>query len=122
LSCTLRFPQASQRKGAAGGVTDQSIRFPAFDLSAGLAARLSVLSWRDTMTHSVRGLEALGANALDCGPVASTTVTGASATSLTHHQIQSQVTNGSSSLGISAALQTIAPSFTSSTLITATYG
>ena len=71
---SAEFPKGLDTRGC--GRNDQlSTQFPAFDTSAAQAALLHTLSWRGTalsLTKSAKGLHALGANGLDCGPVVST--------------------------------------------------
>jgi hypothetical protein len=68
------FPVAIDTSGC-GSNLELSTHFPSFDTAAGRAASLHTLSWRGGVigtTAAAKGLGNLGANGLDCGPVAST--------------------------------------------------
>ena len=71
---TASFPSGLDTSGC-GANTELSTGFPSFDTSAARAASLHTLSWRGEViskTVAALGLEQLGANGLDCGPVVST--------------------------------------------------
>ncbi len=94
---TATFPSGLDTSNC-GSNTQLSTAFPSFDTAAAKAASLHTLSWRgEVISHTVAalGLGNLGANGLDCGPVASTDPASGNTlvwSSLTAHKILPQAT------------------------------
>jgi len=96
-----------------------------------MAAGLHTLSWRGGVigtTAAAKGLAALGASGLDCGPVVSTDASSADKatlvwSSLTSHKILPQRTkNGTYSVGLAAAIPSIPAGFSYSVMFSAAPG
>ncbi len=94
---TATFPSGLDTSNC-GPNTQLSTAFPSFDTAAAKAASLHTLSWRGEViseTVAAMGLGNLGANGLDCGPVASTDPASGNTlvfSSLTAHKILPQAT------------------------------
>ena len=122
------FPQGLDTSKC-GGNKQLSANFPAFSTASARAAQLDTLSWRggviDT-TVAARGLDKLGANGLDCGPVVSTDpATGATLvwSTLDNHKIVPQTTAGGTyAMGIAAAVPALPAGFAYSSLFSASGG
>ena len=121
---TARFPSGVDTRGC-GANTNLSTTFPAFRTAAARAQALHTLSWRGQVlskTAAAKGLGALGASGLDCGPVASTdSATGRTLvwSSLDSHKILPQRTaNGVWAMGLSGSIPRIPAGFSYSTMFT----
>ena len=101
-----------------------STRFPEFSTTSAKASSLHTLSWRGggiATTAAALGLEKLGANGLDCGPVVSTepetgaTLVWSTLDSHKNDKIVPQTTvNGTFAMGIAAAIPSIPINFSHS--------
>lgn len=127
---TATFPAGLNTSGC--GTNQQiSTRFPTINTSAARASTLDTLSWRAgviSVTAVAKGLNALGANGLDCGPVVSTDSSVAERptlvwSTLDNHKIVPQETvNGTYSMGIAAAIPSLPAGFSHSILFTVAAG
>ena len=125
---TMEFPtgvDASQ----CGPNLNLTTQMPAFDVSAARAAELHTVSWRGvalSTTAAARGLNALGANGLDAGPVASTDPSSGDTlvwSTLSSHKIVPQRTSGGVySMGLSRAITSIPRGFSYSVLFSTARG
>jgi hypothetical protein len=103
---TATFPADVDTSGC-GSNSDLTTHFPAWSTTAARGADLHTLSWRgDVMstTAAAKGLDALGANGLDCGPVASTDPENGNTlvwSTLDSHKIVPQMTANGQSLPVS---------------------
>ena len=126
---TAAFPQGLNTSGC-GANTDLSTQFPAFDTAKLRASEINTLSWRGGViatTAAARGLGALGASGLDCGPVVSVdpeTGDGFVVSTLDHHKIFPQKTysNGAWAMGVAGAIPSLPAGWNHSVVFAAAAG
>ena len=124
------FPNGLNTSGC-GSNKQLSTQFPAIDTNAAASAVLDTLSWRggviDT-TAAAKGLNALGANGLDCGPVVSTNSSAAGRPTLVwstldnHKIVPQQTTNGVYAMGVAAAIPELPAGFSYSVILAGAMG
>eukprot|EP00756_Hemistasia_phaeocysticola_P044960 Hpha_TRINITY_DN18735_c0_g1::TRINITY_DN18735_c0_g1_i1::g.47372::m.47372 len=127
---TASFPHGLNTSNC-GSNEDLSTQFPAFNTSAAQATSVYTLSWRSgviAVTAAAKGLEKLGANGLDCGPVASTLIAGSSRTTLvwssldSHKILPQKTTGGVYQMGVAGAIPSLPSGFNYSIVFTASTG
>ena len=130
---TASLPMGLDASKCPGGTSGHSVSFPAINTTGARAASLGYLSWRDEAaktTATSTGLEALGANVLDAGPIIAFELSGEPRaaiawSTLTSHKILTQVTSNSAhtyALGLSAAIPSAPAGWNYSVVFSASEG
>eukprot|EP00931_Biecheleriopsis_adriatica_P045516 TRINITY_DN26070_c0_g1_i1.p1 TRINITY_DN26070_c0_g1~~TRINITY_DN26070_c0_g1_i1.p1 ORF type:complete len:794 (-),score=129.52 TRINITY_DN26070_c0_g1_i1:49-2430(-) len=128
IVATASFPDGLDTAGC-GQNTALITHFPSFNTSAAMAPDLHTLSWRGVAvktTAAAKGLAALGANGLDCGPVVSREPTAGKTlvwSTLDAHKIVPQMTHGDIyAMGLSGAIPSVPRGYSYSVMLSVSSG